>query len=60
MTFAPTYLDPFQLQQASSSDGGTGAEAPPLAPGRGEREDGQVAVHSALRGAHGGDKEVTQ
>ena len=26
--------------------------------GRGEREDGQVAVHEALRGAHRGDQEA--
>jgi len=48
----------FQLQQAAAAKGGAGAEA--LAPpaDRGERKDGQVAVHAAVRGARLGNKEA--
>jgi hypothetical protein len=48
----------FQLQQAAAAKGGAGAEA--LAPpaDRGERKDGQVAVHAAVRGARLRNKEA--
>lgn len=46
------------LQQAPTAEGGARAEAPPPPADRREREDGQVAVHSAVRRTHLRDQEA--